>query len=121
MIYLIDDDKSVRRAFGVFLKSAGFEYKSLESAEEFLSMFKQELEDLIILDINMPGMNGCELLKKFTNEDIFVSVIVVTAFDEQKYRDCCREYGVVAYLRKPVDGEALVDLIKYNQEIKKSS
>jgi CheY-like chemotaxis protein len=45
-------------------------------------------------------------------------VIVVTAFDEPHTREICTSYGVKAYLRKPVDGEALIDLIKYNLPVK---
>jgi len=115
MIYLIDDDKSVRRAFGLFFKSAGMDYISYESANDFLSGYLPGLKDTIVLDLNLPGMNGCDLLKKFIHEDIHVPVIVVTAFDDIASRECCREYGVKAYLRKPVDGEALIDIINYNQ------
>ena len=117
MIYLIDDDKSVRRAFEIFLRSADLDYKSLESAEEFLLIFKPNGKDLLVLDLNMPGITGCDLLKKFMEEGIHLPVIAVTGFDEQKYRECCKAYGVIAYLRKPVDGEALIDLIKYNLDI----
>ena len=41
-------------------------------------------------------------------------VIVVTAYDEKFSRDCAKEYGALAYLRKPIDGEALIDLVKYS-------
>jgi FixJ family two-component response regulator len=117
MIYLIDDDKSVRRGFELLLKSAGMAYRSLESAEDFLSNFKPDSGDLIVLDISLPGMNGCDLLRKFDEADIHIPVIVVTSFDEKYSRESCRKYGVKAFLRKPVDGEALMDLIKYNIQV----
>ena len=116
MIYLIDDDLSICRAFGLFLKSTGHEYKTLVSATEFLSSFKPADSDLIVLDLNLPDMSGCDLLKEFMREGIHPSVIIVTAFDDPQARECCKEYGVIAYLRKPVDGEALIDLISYNLE-----
>jgi YesN/AraC family two-component response regulator len=49
-----------------------------------------------------------------SQDNVHISVIVVTAFDDFPSRECCRQYGVKAYLRKPVDGEALKDMIKYN-------
>ena len=61
-------------------------------------------------------MNGCALLEKMDMKGLHLPVIVITAFDEPKYRECCKEYGVIAYLRKPVDSEALIDIIKYNLE-----
>jgi FixJ family two-component response regulator len=114
MVYLIDDDRSVRRAFELFLKAAGIKYRSFESADEFLSGTVPELTDLLVLDLTLPGMSGCDLLKKFHQDDLQIPVIVVTAYDEPVSRECCRQYGVKAYLRKPVDGEALIDLIKFN-------
>jgi FixJ family two-component response regulator len=114
MIYLIDDDKSIRRGFELFLKSAGMAYKSMESAEEFLSGYKPGAGDLIVLDLTLTGMNGCDLLKKFDETGIHIPVIVVTSYDDPLNRGYCKKYGVKAFLRKPVDGEALIDLIKYN-------
>jgi FixJ family two-component response regulator len=114
MIYLIDDDKSVRRGFEIFLKSAGMEYKSFESAENFLSLIIPGNQDVIVLDLQLPGINGCDLLKKFHDDDLEIAVIVVTAYDELLSRECCTKYGVKAFLRKPVDAEALIDLIKFN-------
>jgi FixJ family two-component response regulator len=113
MIYLIDDDKSVRRAFELFIKSAGMEYRSFESANEFLAAGNPALGDTLVLDMNLPGMSGCDLLKKFELDNIHISVIAVTAFDNPVSREVCRQYGVKAFLRKPVDGEALIDIIRY--------
>jgi len=114
MIYLIDDDKYVRRGFEIFLKSGGMDLVSFESAEDFLAAVKPGVKDMLILDLHLPGLNGCDLLKKMNQEGIHIPVIVVTAFEDIQSRECCRQYGVKAYLRKPVDGEALSDLIKYN-------
>jgi len=114
MIYIIDDDQSVRRGFGILLKSAGFECKSFGSAEDFLEQGKPTGKDLIILDYHLPGINGCDLLDRFLKLKLHIPVIIITAFDDQISRDCAKKYGALAYLRKPVDGEALVDLIKYS-------
>jgi FixJ family two-component response regulator len=113
MIYLIDDDKSVRRGFELFLRSEEMDYKSLECAEEFFTQYKPDSADLIVLDLSLPGMNGCDMLRKLDSDGMYVPVIVVTAFDDPQSRECCRKYGVKSYLRKPVDGDALVDTIKY--------
>jgi two-component system response regulator FixJ len=114
MIYLIDDDQSVRRGFNLFLKSAGYDYRSFGSAEEFLLQFKPGKGDLIVLDITLQGMNGFDLLEKFNEADIHTPVIIVTSSDEPGICERCKIHGAKALLRKPVDGEALLDLIKYN-------
>jgi FixJ family two-component response regulator len=111
MIYLIDDDKSVRRAFELFIKSAGMKFQSFESADDFIAERTPGLNDILVLDLNLPGMNGIDLLKKLDHDKIHVPVIVVTAFDDPQSRAYCKKYGVLAYMRKPVDGEALIDLL----------
>jgi AmiR/NasT family two-component response regulator len=45
---------------------------------------------------------------------MYIPVIIITAYDEPASRDCAKKYGAIAYLRKPIDGEALIDLIKYS-------
>jgi two-component system, LuxR family, response regulator FixJ len=114
MIYFIDDDESVRRGFAMFLKSAGLDFISFENAEEFIAQYKPDSRDLLVLDMYLPGMSGCDLLKKFVTQNVHMPVIVITASDDPQNREYCREYGVKAYLRKPVDAEALLDLINFN-------
>ena len=91
------------------------EFRSFESAIDFLDQCQPGELDILVLDLNLPGMTGCDLLKKLGEKDLHIPVIVVTAFDDAQNRETCRQYGVKAYLRKPVDGEALIDMIKYNQ------
>ena len=116
MVYIVDDDQNVRDGFTILLRSSGYECRCFASAEEFLKNYKKQDRDLLILDMHLIGINGCTLLEKLEEEGLHLPVIVITAFDEPKYRECCREYGVLAFLRKPVDGEALLDIIKYNLE-----
>lgn len=113
MIYIIDDDKYVRRGFEILFKSAGMDCISYGSAEEFLEVINAFENDLIILDLHLPGMNGCELLEYLCVHELTLPVIIVTAYDEPASRECAKKYGAIAYLHKPVDSEALIDLIKY--------
>ena len=93
MVYLVDDDKSVRRAFELFLKSAGFDYRSFESAHDFLAVFKQGSQDTLVLDLNLPGMSGCDLLTELDRQGIHLPVIVVTAFDDPTSRENAGNMG----------------------------
>ena len=114
MVYIVDDDPHVRDAFLMLLHSAGYKCKGFNNAEKFLNTYKKDLNDLLILDMHLNEINGCTLLEKLTEEGFYLPVIVITGFDDSKYRECCKKYGVLAFLRKPVDGEALLDIIKYN-------
>ena len=117
MIYIIDDDKHVRDGFMMLLKSVGFDCCCYETAEELLKNYKSGINDLIILDIHLAGMNGITLLEKMDKRKMHLPVIIVTAYDDQATRNAAKNYGALAYFRKPVDSEALIDIIKYNLDI----
>jgi FixJ family two-component response regulator len=57
----------------------------------FLSVVKQGIKDILNLDLHLPGMNGCDLLKKMNQEDIHSPVIVLTAFEDIQSHECCRQ------------------------------
>jgi FixJ family two-component response regulator len=111
LIYVIDDDESVRRAFQLLLQSADFDAQAFCSAEEFLESAPFRDDSCIILDMRMPGMAGLDLQKELASRSIRIPVIVVSAHDDALTRDLARELGAVAFYRKPVDGQALIDEI----------
>jgi FixJ family two-component response regulator len=114
MIYLIDADNSVLRALELFIESAGMECRSFQSTTSFLSAVKPSPSDLIVLDLSKPGLIACDLLKKFRHDVQSTPILVLTVFDDDHFRECCRQHGVISIMRKPVDGESLIDLIKYS-------
>ena len=114
MIYIIDDDESGRSALELLFESVDMKCMSFESVEEFLFRVKICRQDILILDLQMPGLNGTDLLTKFNYDNVHIPVIIVTAHDEPHNRELCRQYGVKAYLNKPIDGKMLIDLIKIN-------
>ncbi len=112
MVYLIDDDESVRRALQRLLRSAGLDVMVFPSAEEFLQSENLDEEGAcIILDIRMPGLTGFDLQENLTSRGIRIPVISVSAFDDAATRERARKLGATAFFRKPVDGEALLDAI----------
>ena len=114
MVYLIDDDESVRRALQRLLRSAGLDVKAFSSAEEFLKSGNlDEKGACIILDIRMPGLTGFDLQENLASKGIHIPVITVSAFDDAATRERARKLGATAFFRKPVDGEALIDAIHW--------
>jgi two-component system, LuxR family, response regulator FixJ len=114
VIFIIDDDKYVLRGFQILLQSADLESMIYSSAEEFLDIWDQDQNDTLVLDIHMPSLNGCDMLKYLKEMRIYLPVVVITAFDEAESRQQALNYGALAYLIKPVDGELLLDLLKKN-------
>ena len=111
MIYVIDDDASVRKAFGRLLRSAKLDAETFSSAEEFLSRPRQRENACIIIDIRMPGLTGFDLLERLVTEGIRIPVIAVSADDDAETREHAKELGAVSFFRKPVDDQALLDAI----------
>lgn len=116
MIYLIENNLPVRRSIEFFLESEEMKYESFHSTESFLSEVTPTNNDLLLLDINLPGMSGLDLLSKLSQENKNTPAIVITALDTVQSREACKRYGVKAFLRKPVDGAALIDLINYHHK-----
>jgi FixJ family two-component response regulator len=114
MVYLVEDDISVVRSFRLLLDSHRIDLRSFSTAEEFLQTTNTGVGDILILDINLPGMKGTEVLKVLHESGTRIPVIIVTAFEDSNARKICSGYGVKAYMRKPVNGKALIDLIEYN-------
>ena len=111
MVYVIDDDESVRKAFARLLRSSDFECETFSSPEEFLSIARQEKNACIIADIRMPSLTGFDLTERLITCGIRTPVIVVSASDEAQTRDYARDLGAVAFFQKPVDDQALLDAI----------
>jgi FixJ family two-component response regulator len=117
VISIIDDDRYVQRGFQILLKSAGLECRVFSGVEEFLETWEHNQNDILILDIHMPGLNGSDLLNHLESIQVHLPVIVITAYDETESQELAKKYGVLAYLTKPVDGEVLLDLLKNNKSI----
>ena len=111
LTYVIDDDASVRKAFGRLFRSANLDAETFSSAEEFLISPKQKENACIIIDIRMPGLSGFDLQQKLSAEGIKIPVIVISASDDVETRERARELGAIAFFRKPIDDQALLDAV----------
>jgi FixJ family two-component response regulator len=111
IVYVIDDDESVRKAFSRLLRSENLECETFSSPEEFLSVPRQDMNACIIADIRMPGSTGFDLAETLKSSGIETPLIVVSASDDSQVREYAHELGAVAFFRKPVDDQALLDAI----------
>lgn len=113
MIFIIDDDLSLRKSLLLLLRAVGFEARAFRSAEDFQKNALINNDDCILLDLRMPGMNGFDLMETLISKGIHAPVICLTAFDDEKTRQRARELGAVACFTKPVDDQALIDAINW--------
>ena len=111
MVYVIDDDESVRKALKRLLRSVDLNVETFSSAEEFLHGPRQGQDACMLIDIRMPGLTGFDLQQRLLSQGIEIPVIVISASDDVKTREHAKELGAVVFFRKPVDDQALLDAI----------
>jgi FixJ family two-component response regulator len=111
VVYVIDDDASVRKALARLMRSANIDAETFSSPGEFLAIPRREENACMIADMRMPGATGLDLQHDLALRGIGIPVIVVSASDDPAIRDRARDLGAVAFFRKPVDDHALLDAI----------
>ena len=111
IIYIVDDDDSVRTGLSRLMRSAGFEARAFGSADRFLEEVREEGTACILLDMTMPRVTGIEVQRRLKERGIHLPVIAVSARDDEDTRRAARDLGAQFFFRKPVDDQALVDAI----------
>jgi CheY-like chemotaxis protein len=113
-IMVVDDEEDVQLLFRQEIKKGQIEFQFAFSAKEALEYLEGQPGNCVVLilsDINMPGMNGLELLKIIKDKFPNLKVFMITAYgDEENYR-IAMEYGADDYLHKPVAFDKLKDKI----------
>jgi FixJ family two-component response regulator len=111
LISIVDDDQSVREATTSLLKSNGFRAEVFSSAEEFLASRYLDETKCLILDVQMPSMNGLGLQRRLTSENRSIPIIFISAHDNQEIRKQAIRSGAIDFLPKPFSEEALIRAI----------
>lgn len=110
-ILVIDDEQAVRSAFSDALQGAGFEVDAAESGPEGVEMNRRVFYDLIFLDLDMPGVNGVETLRRIRQTDRQVLIYIFSAYDKDllaKLEDARREDLGFGVIHKPAAAELVV-------------
>ena len=112
IVYVVDDDESVRDSLKMLIESAGNRVVAFNSAEDFLDSGFGESPSCLILDIRLPGMSGFKLQEHLVNRQTRIPVIFITGQDSYGMEDEAIRLGAIAYLRKPFDEQCLLDAIQ---------
>jgi two-component system, OmpR family, response regulator CpxR len=84
--------------------------------ESALELIKTDQPEVMLLDLQMPGINGMEVLKRVKAENPEIEVIILTGHGTDQHRDLCLKLGAFAYLEKPVDIDKLSETMKQANE-----
>ena len=107
-ILIVDDDSSVRRVVQMQLSEAGYEVKPAASGEDALRILLESSPKLVITDLRMPDMDGIDLLRRISNEEIETTLIIITAFGSIETAVQAMRLGAYDYITKPIDYDALL-------------
>jgi len=113
IVYVIDDDASVRTALERLMRSARLEVKLFESVRQFLNNADLKRPACVVADVRMPGESSLDLPASLARKGCQLPVIYVTAHDTEETRKLAHEVGAAGYFRKPVDDQALLDAIQW--------
>jgi DNA-binding response OmpR family regulator len=110
-ILLVDDDALMRRSLAFNLEQGGYRASPAASAEDALEMVRRDPPDLVLLDINLPGMDGLDALRQFKDQ-LGLPVILLTARRRNLDEVVGLELGADDYITKPFDVDVLLAHIK---------
>jgi FixJ family two-component response regulator len=111
-IAVIDDDLRVLESLINLLASSGYRAEGYCSAEEFLDSGGLQKSSCVITDVEMRQMSGLGLLHHINSSNSPLPVVIITGKPSENSESFYLEKGAVGFFRKPVDGDALVDLLK---------
>ena len=113
-VLVVDDVADVTEMIALFLKHAGYEVATANSAASALRIAREQRFDVIISDIGMPEMNGYELAERLRGSTNYhgIPIIAVTGYSEYDDRSRALQAGFNAHLIKPIDPDRLLNLIK---------
>lgn len=120
-VLLVEDERTIRKGLRELLENIiGGVSVSWEAQNgiEALQILKKEIPDILITDVRMPGMNGLDLITQAKRLHSFLSVVVISGYDEFEYAKKAMRYGVKHYLLKPVNrSELTIVLAEIKQEL----
>jgi len=111
IIFLIDDDESVRSSLTLFLQLNDYQAESFESAEEFLQRDHHAGAGCIILDVNLSGKSGLELQEELVNRNSQLPIIFITGYANIHMSVHALKKGAVNYLEKPFEEEEILQSV----------
>jgi FixJ family two-component response regulator len=112
IVFVVDDDVSVRESLEALITSAGFDVQVFASAAEFLSRPQPTGPSCLILDVSLPDLNGLELQERLSSSRTSMPIIFITGHGDVPMTVKAMKAGAVEFFTKPYDDDALVDAIR---------
>ncbi|MBI5522065.1 MAG: response regulator [Desulfarculus sp.] len=116
-ILVVDDEPAIRDILTSFFKEFGYEVSAARDGREALSILEQEPIQVMLFDLNMPGMSGLDLCRAIRPKQPQARIFALTGFHRLFTPDSARQAGFDGYLTKPADLHQILDMVRtaFNQ------
>jgi len=112
VVFVIDDDESMREALRSLIRSVGLNVETFASAHEFLARPRPDVAACLILDVRMPGVSGLDLQRELAEANIRIPIIFITGHGDIPMSVRAMKAGAVEFLTKPFRDQDLLDAIQ---------
>jgi FixJ family two-component response regulator len=112
IVFIVDDDISVRDSLELLIQSEGWRPETFESAQEFLDRPRTLVPSCLVLDVSLPGLNGLELQKRVAVERTDMPIIFITGHGDVPMTVQAMKAGAVEFLTKPFKDEVLLSAVR---------
>jgi FixJ family two-component response regulator len=107
IVFVVDDDVSVRESLEPFIRKAGWQPETFSSAQDFLAEPRPRIPSCLLLDISLPGISGLDLQKRISSDRSEMPIIFITGCGDVAKTVEAMKAGAVEFLTKPVSTEVL--------------
>src|SRR5689334_12826223 len=119
IVFVVDDDVSVRESLKLLIDSAGWQPRLFAFAQEFLAFARTVAPSCLVLDVTLPDLNGLELQKRVARDRANMPIIFISGYGDVPITVQAMKAGAVEFLTKPLGGDELLQAIE--QAIERSS
>jgi FixJ family two-component response regulator len=111
LVFVVDDDPSMRRAITLLMESVGLPVETFESAQQFLSFKRPEIPCCLVLDLQLPDLSGLDLQRELAEAGNEIPIIFITGHGDIPQSVRAMKAGAVEFLTKPFDTKVLVEAV----------
>ena len=112
IVFVVEDDASVRRALGALIRLEGLAVQTFPSAQEFLAFSRPDVPSCLVLDVQLPGLSGLDLQEELAKADVQIPIIFLTGHGDIPMSVRAMKAGALEFLTKPFDDEDLLEAIR---------
>ena len=112
IVFVVDDDVSVREALGSLIRSAGLRVETFASAQEFLACPRADVPSCLVLDVQLPGLSGLDLQQRMTEGNMEIPIIFITGHGDVPTSVRAMKAGAIEFLTKPFLDRDLLEAIQ---------